>query len=280
MDKFVKSFDGTRVFYNHQKGRLPLTLVFLHGVGGNWTVWRKEINYFQRKGFSTLAIDLRGHGQSDAPQRFKRYKLPCFSRDLHLILAKEKLKNFSLIGHSLGGGIIINYCMRYPRLFPGSVIFVESASTYPFDHDRLLNMSPYVTQFLRFVSEHKVTQQHHFSHFKDIDLSSQGVEQSLNLVSHLMHLTPLRSIVKTLDNLEKFVFNNHQRIDETLRDLKIPILVIAGEKDQIVPPKFSRRIKEINKKAQLRILKGAHHRVIINHPRRISIVIADFLKRI
>ncbi len=104
MDMRLDSFDGTNIFYDYRKGRIPLCLVFLHGVAGNWTVWKKEIDFFSKKGFTTLAIDLRGHGCSDAPTAFEKYKMTNFSKDVRKIIHKEKIKKFVLIGHSLGGG--------------------------------------------------------------------------------------------------------------------------------------------------------------------------------
>lgn len=277
---YFYSFDGTKIYYRRHIGQNPCTLVFLHGVGGNWTLWRKEMNYFQKRGFSTLVLDLRGHGQSDCPDEFERYCLPHFSHDLFSLLRQEKIKNFVLIGHSLGGAIAINYCMMYKQRYPRSVIFVETSSTYPFDHDRLLNLGPYVTHFLRFVASHKLTHKQHFFHFHDVDLSQEGIKAEIHLISHLLHLTPLRSIVKTLDNVEKFVFKNQRGIDETLRHMRIPTMVIGGEQDHIIPLKYVERIKELNKKSVLRILKGAHHKAIVQDSREVSQVIAQFLMTI
>jgi pimeloyl-ACP methyl ester carboxylesterase len=134
----ISSFDGTNVAYRYMPGKLKYpTLVFLHGVGGNWTVWKKELIAFEKKGYPTLAIDLRGHGESDSPLPFEKYKHTSFVRDVYEILKKEKIKNFSLIGHSLGGGVVITYCSKYKKRFPSSIVFVETPTTYPFNHDKI-----------------------------------------------------------------------------------------------------------------------------------------------
>ncbi|MBT6774093.1 alpha/beta hydrolase [Candidatus Woesearchaeota archaeon] len=277
--KTIRSFDFTKIFYQYHQGTTPHTLVFLHGVGGNWTVWKKEIEYFKKKGYSIIALDLRGHGLSGAPKKFKKYQLYRFTMDVYRILQKERIKNFSLVGHSIGGAIIINYCMRYKNRQPHSLVLIETASTYPFEHNHLLNHCPYVTHFLRFISEHKLTKREHFFHLKDIDLSQDGIKENINLISHLLHLTPLRSMVRSLDNLEKYVFKNQKRIDYTLKHFTGPILVIGGEKDQVVPAKYSRIIKDLNKKAHLKILKGAHHLAIVNNAEKVNHVMYNFFKQ-
>lgn len=279
MDKYIKSFDDTQIYYNHLPNKNPHTLVFLHGVGGNLTLWKKEIEYFQKKGYSTLALDLRGHGISQYYDDSEKYRIPCFTRDVYEILKNENINQFSLIGYSIGGGIAVHYLMRYKSLYPSSLVLVDTAITYPFDHDHLLNLNSYFTHFLRFITNHKPTLKEHFPHLKDLDFSENGIRKEINLISHLLHLTPLFSLVKTLDNLEKYSFHNRKKIDWTLSNLKIPTLIISGEKDETIPVHFSQQIKELKKDAEFKIIKGAHHQITIENSEEISKVMEHFLTR-
>ncbi|MEK6937914.1 MAG: alpha/beta hydrolase [Nanoarchaeota archaeon] len=276
MEKRLTSFDGMKIHYTYSKGKLPLCLVFLHGVGGNWTVWKKEVEFFQKKGFGTLAIDMRGHGFSDAPNDFEKYQMTNFSKDIYAILQKEKVSNFALVGHSLGGAVAINYCVNFKKKMPSALVLVESACLYPFNHNTLLNRGPYVNHLLRFISEHKLTREKSFFHFKDVDLSTQGIKYNFNIISHLLHFTPLRTIVKSLDNVEKYVFKNKQKIQDTLRDLKIPVLIIAGDKDPVVPPQFSLIMKRLMKGSQLNVLRDEHHLVIMEKSEEVSNIMHNF----
>ena len=122
MENYLKSFDGTKIYYNYSRGSKEPTLVFLHGIGGNWTVWKKEIEFFQKEGFSTIALDLRGHGMSEAPEPEERYKISYFSKDVHAILKKENITYFVLIGHSLGGAVALTYCQLYSQNLPSSLV--------------------------------------------------------------------------------------------------------------------------------------------------------------
>lgn len=276
MEKRLVSFDGMKVNYTYSKGKLPLCLIFLHGVGGNWTVWKKEMEFFQKKGFGTLVIDLRGHGSSDAPNDFERYQLTHFSRDIFALLQKEKIKKFALVGHSLGGAVAINYCVNFQKRLPSALVLVESACLYPYNHNTLLNRGPYVNHLLRFISEHKLTREKHFFHFKEVDLSEQGIKSRFNLISHLLHFTPLRTVVKALDNVERYVFKNKRKIQDTLRNLKIPVLIIAGDEDPVVPPQFSLIMKRLMKSSQLNVVKDNHHRVIMEKSGEISNIMHNF----
>lgn len=279
MNKKIKSSDGLNICYKYIKGKKKKTLIFLHGVGANWTVWKNEISFFRKRGYSIIAPDLRGHGLSDAPKEFEMYQITCFSQDIFDIIKKEKIKNFSLIGHSLGGGIGINFCMLHGKTLPDEMVLIETSSVYPFEHEHLLNLSPYLTHFLRFVASHEKTKEENFPHLKDIDLSLKGVKEDLHIISQILHLTSLRSIVKTLDNLEEYTFKNQSRINKTLKNLKIPLLIVAGDCDNVVPPKFSYIIKKLNKDSKLLLMKNAGHRVIINKPEKVSKVVYDFIEK-
>ena len=91
--KKITSFDGCIISYQHFKKKRfksvnkkeQPTLVLLHGVGSNCTVWRNELRFFLQQGYSILNIDLRGHGQSGTPKEFERYQLPHFSKDLYIL---------------------------------------------------------------------------------------------------------------------------------------------------------------------------------------------------
>ena len=277
--KRIRSFDGTKIFYTYKKGQKPLTLVFLHGVGGNWTIWMKEMQYFHQRGYSTLGLDLRGHGLSDAPPEFEKYQLNYFARDIHQILLKEKVKKFMLVGHSLGGCVAINYCTNHPKHLPHSLVLVESTTIYPFDHNRILNLGPHTTNFLRFIAEHKAMQRNHLFHLNEIDLSHSGITKNLHLISHLIHLTPLRTIVKTLDNMEKYSFHNQSTINRTLQNLTIPVLILTGDHDETIPSKYSKVIKKLVKTAELKVLRGAHHFVTVENPEEVSHMIHHFIEK-
>ncbi|HIG93231.1 TPA: alpha/beta hydrolase [Candidatus Woesearchaeota archaeon] len=284
MRQIVSSFDGTRIYSLHHRGENPLTLVFLHGVGANWTVWKREIEYFQRRGYSTLTLDLRGHGLSGAPEDFKRYKVPYFSRDVYNLLKVQGVQNFCLLGHSLGGAIAINYCMLYKKKYPDSLVLVESASTYPFRHNRLLNFGPHVTRFLRYLANYKFSRRatallQHLSQVQDVDLSVEGVKAEFHMLSHLMSLTPLQSIVKTLDNMEEYVHKNQKLIYETVQHLGVPTLILAGERDDVVPLRYSQHLKKLNRRAELKIIKGARHKAIIWNADEISPLIEEFIRK-
>ncbi|MBS3168583.1 alpha/beta hydrolase [Candidatus Woesearchaeota archaeon] len=275
MEKVIESFDGTKIYYQHEKGKRNKTLIFLHGIGSNWTVWKDSINIFQKEGFSTIGIDLRGHGKSDWPEDFSFYKISNFSRDIFEIVKKEGLSRFSFIGNSLGGAVAINYCRRYKKNTPLSMVLVECAISYPFPHNRILNHSPYFTNVIRYIAEHDIIKEKHFLDY-EIDFSKSSIIKNSHFLASILSNTPFQTIVGTLDNIEKYIFKNKPGIIKTIKSLNIPILAIAGKKDEIIPVKFVQEIANLNPKIKIRILKNADHMVILKNPRIINKEINKF----
>ena len=81
----TKSFDNTKISYKVHRGD-NLFLIFVHGWANDWTTWKDEIDFFKNLGYSTLTLDLRGHGQSDKPESENKYSLDCFAKDFILLL--------------------------------------------------------------------------------------------------------------------------------------------------------------------------------------------------
>ncbi len=87
-------------------------VVFLHGIGGNRTNWRRQLQAFGNR-FSAVAWDARGYGDSDdppAPLRFRDY-----ADDLHRLLDHLGADRAHLVGMSMGGMILQDFVGRHPE---------------------------------------------------------------------------------------------------------------------------------------------------------------------
>jgi hypothetical protein len=82
--------------------KLPV-LFYIHGVGGNCNIWQKQIEFFGRKNYEIIALDLIGHGQSNVPNEFYNYQFLEMALDLLLVfdMFASQEENV-IIGHSYG----------------------------------------------------------------------------------------------------------------------------------------------------------------------------------
>jgi pimeloyl-ACP methyl ester carboxylesterase len=266
MEKYIFSHDNAKIFYTYLSStkKLP-TLVFVHSIGANWTVWKTEINFFHRLGYPCLAFDLRAHGLSDVLPDDEQYNFPNFAKDITVILKKEKIKKFILIGHSFGGGIVINYCGTQKQR-PEKLVLVETAHRYPFEYKREFNVNPLISMILRFLGEHQQFVNTNFPHLKELDFSEEFHKKrrtNLGIFLEALHITPLRSILKCIDSLQKYSFDHLQDTEKMLSTLKTPVLIISGGRDKVVPLHFQEELHRLIKKSQLKVINGAYHRVPI-----------------
>ena len=92
--------DGVALFYEEAGfGEPPMLLV--HGLACDHTHFTPQLEHFSGD-HRVVAVDLRGHGQSDAPRQ--EYTIEGFADDLAWVCARLGLENPIVVGHSLGGG--------------------------------------------------------------------------------------------------------------------------------------------------------------------------------
>lgn len=100
--------DDGLVYYNYTKRANPFTVVLLHGLTLDHQMWVMQQDSLES--YSVLEIDLRGHGQS---QGFTDLTVDKAADDVAQVIAKEKIKDFVLLGISLGGHVVQAYAHRH-----------------------------------------------------------------------------------------------------------------------------------------------------------------------
>ena len=113
-DRYVETADGVKIHYCliEPTAERSLTFLFIHGLGSNWTRWKRlsEEPFF--KSFRVMIPDLRGHGRSVARRGIDA---DGFAADLELILKNECIEHPVVIGHCLGANIAVRFWERNPR---------------------------------------------------------------------------------------------------------------------------------------------------------------------
>lgn len=121
-DLFAQANDGISIAYI-AKGNGSPTLVFVHGWCCDKTYWKEQLSYFENQ-YRVIAIDLGGHGNSGSNR--DEWTIESFGADVASVINREKLDKIILIGHSMGGTIILETA----GLIPGKVIGLIGVDTY------------------------------------------------------------------------------------------------------------------------------------------------------
>lgn len=118
----VQSKDETKIYFRTE-GKGKPTLVFVHGWSCDKSYWNNQVNAFSPK-HQVVTIDLAGHGESGSER--KNYTMELFGEDVAAVVKQLKLEKIILIGHSMGGSVILEAAKR----LKGKVIGLVGADTY------------------------------------------------------------------------------------------------------------------------------------------------------
>jgi pimeloyl-ACP methyl ester carboxylesterase len=98
-----------------------LPVVLVHGFGGSTAVWDPQIDHL-KTARRVVALDLRGHGQSDVAPRQSDYEVPAMAGDIAAVADALGLQRFALVGHSLGASVATAYAAAHPQRVAGLVM--------------------------------------------------------------------------------------------------------------------------------------------------------------
>jgi pimeloyl-ACP methyl ester carboxylesterase len=130
----IRRRDGVSLAYeDNAQGVSPI--VFIHGWSCDHTMFAPQIEYFGAR-HRVVAVDLRGHGKSDAPQG--EYTLPSFADDVAWLLGELSIDKATIVGHSMGGQVALEFGARHPELTEGVVLI-----------DSVVFPSPAIIEWLR-----------------------------------------------------------------------------------------------------------------------------------
>ncbi|MDQ1909678.1 alpha/beta hydrolase [Paenibacillus sp. GD4] len=126
MGYYVSVESGVNLYVEDVNPKGSKTIVFLHG----WPLSHKQFEYqfdiLPAKGYRCIGIDWRGFGNSDKPMH--GYTYDRLADDVRAVVAALQLNDFTLAGHSTGGGIAIRYMSRYGGYGVSKLVLIDAAA--------------------------------------------------------------------------------------------------------------------------------------------------------
>jgi alpha-beta hydrolase superfamily lysophospholipase len=249
MDYNIKLKNGLvlRGFIASPGEKSRATIVFVHGLGEHIRRYKTWSDMLIRERIAFTGVDLPGHGRSDGKRGYIRSF--ALTDEMIDILLESAAKTFPgvpvfLYGHSLGGGIVLDYILRKNPAIKGAII-TSSWLKLAFEPPKIKlvlasimkNIFPGLLQPSGLVADH-------LSHDREV------VEQYK--ADPLVHDKISVSLFHSSMNAAKNSLANAS-------DLNIPILLMHGSDDLILSPEGSREFEAKTNLAELKIWDGGYH---------------------
>ena len=235
-------------------------VVFLHGWMCNRTFWQRQCRELAGRNFRCLAVDFRGHGDSEAPAG--GYSIEQLAGDLSAMMATLGIGPAVIVGHSMGGMVAQHFCLERPEQTAALVLVATIASD---PEDRLI--SKRIASDARRAGFSSAFDRHFDAWF------APGAPHSVRAwVKRQMRSTP--------DDVGLELVSAYGRFDLTgrLEEIRRPTLVIGTRSDDSAPPGQSRRLAELIPGARLALIEDCGHFPMLEKPESLGRALLPFLE--
>lgn len=247
--------NGRSLFYfEHAPQASGLPLVLIHGAGGTHLHWPAEVR--RLPGVRVLALDLPGHGQSDGPAGETIADRGQAVLDWLEALGVEQAV---IGGHSMGGAVAQWLALEHPQRVAGLALVATGAR---------LRVAPEILDRVQTDLPGAV----------DLVVSwmfgPAASENLLRVVRQRMLEMDAAAMLGDWRACDSF------DVRAQLGSVRAPALVLCGTADQLTPEKHARFLAENIAGAELHLLPGSGHMVMLEQPRAVARHLAEFLTRL
>lgn len=235
-------------------------VVFLHGWMCNRSFWQRHCRELAGRSFRCLAIDFRGHGDSDAPAG--GYSIGQLAADASAVMEALEFGPAVVVGHSMGGMVAQHFCLEQPHQTAALVLVAAIAS----DAEGRLISKRIAADATRLGFPHAFDR--HFDAW-----FAPGAPRSVRGWVK-------RQMRSTSDELGLELVSAYSRFDLTgrLGEIRHPTLVIGTRSDDSAPPGQSRRLAELIPEARLALIEDCGHFPMLEKPEELSRALLPFLE--
>jgi non-heme chloroperoxidase len=251
-------------------------VILIHGYPLSSASWEKQVPALLASGHRVIAYDRRGFGKSSQPTA--GYNYDTFAGDLRKLVTHLKLKDFTLVGFSMGGGEVARYVGRYGSKDVSKAVIISGIPPYLLktaDNPEGVDVGVFEGIAKAVAADRYAFFTEFFKNFYNSDVhlgkrvSEQAIQASWNTAA-IASATASLACVPTW----------HEDFRKDVAKIDVPTLVIHGDSDRIVPftAAGSRTAKLING-AELVVIKDGPHNVAWTHAEEVNEALLKFLAK-
>jgi pimeloyl-ACP methyl ester carboxylesterase len=265
------SSDIELYYEDHGSGQ---PIVLIHGYPLSGASWEKQVPVLLEAGYRVITYDRRGFGKSNQPAT--GYNYDTFAEDLHKLVTELKLRDFTLVGFSMGGGEVARYIRKYGSKGVSKAVIISGVPPYLLktaDNHEGVDGSVFAGIQKAVASDRYAFFTGFFQNFYNTDVflgkrvSEQVVQASWNIAA-TASATASFACVPTW----------HEDFREDLARIDVPTLVIQGDADRILPiAATGLRTAKLIKGARQVVVKDGPHCIPWTHAEEVNAELLSFL---
>jgi len=273
---FIKTEDGTEIFYKDWGPRDAQPIVFHHGWPLSADDWDAQMMFFLDKGYRVIAHDRRGHGRST--QTWSGNEMDTYAADVATLTDALDLRDAVHVGHSTGGGEVAHYVARAKSGRVAKAVLIGAVPPVMVKSDKNPGGLP-IEVFDGFRAA-LVANRAQF--FLDVPagpfygFNRPGAKISQGVIDNWWRQGMMGGAKAHYDCIKAF---SETDFTEDLERMAVPTLVMHGDDDQIVPYADSAPLSvKFLKNGTLKTYEGLPHGMCTTHPEIINADLLDFIR--
>ncbi len=221
--------DGTEIYYKDWGTGQPI--VFHHGWPLSGDDWDGQMMFFLSKGYRVIAHDRRGHGRST--QTSDGHNMDTYAADVAELTQTLELTNAIHVGHSTGGGEVIRYVAKHGKGRVAKAVLISAVTPHMVHTEN--NPEGIPLSVFDQIREGTATQRAQY--FQDFTIpfygyNRPGAKISQGIRDNWWRQAMMGGIKPHYEGIKAF---SETDFSEDLKSIDLPVLVLHGEDDQIVP---------------------------------------------
>ena len=274
MNTTMKMKDGAEIFYKDWGTGQPI--VFHHGWPLTADDWDAQMMYFVLRGYRVIAHDRRGHGRST--QTATGNDMDTYAADVAQLAGHLDLRSAIHVGHSTGGGEVARYVARHAQGRVAKAVLIGAVP--PIMVKTVKNPGGLPIEV--FDGFRAALAENRAQFFRDVPagpfygFNRPGAKVYQGVIDNWWRQGMMGGSKAHYDCIKAF---SETDFTEDLQDLKVPVLIMHGDDDQIVPIADSALLSaKLVKNGTLKVYKGYPHGMCTTHPEVITPDLLAFIK--
>jgi pimeloyl-ACP methyl ester carboxylesterase len=278
----TKVEEHSRVIHGYKRGyRIagagpPLLLI--HGIGDDSSTWEPVMAQLARRHL-VIAPDLLGHGKSDRPRA--DYSVAAYANGMRDLLGVLDIDRVSLVGHSLGGGVAMQFAYQFPERTE-RLVLVGAGGVGRQVNPMLRAVSAPGVNLLLTGLRLPLVQREVALAMKIISRLDAGLggdaPDLLRVIEKLPDARARSAFIRTLRAVVDWRGQVVTMLDRCYLTQGMPTLLVWGSRDRVLPVSHAVRAHAAMPGSRLEIFEGAGHFPFHSDPGRFVTLIEDFLK--